>query len=115
MLTAQQKGTRTGSYHSLHRMQTLDFEALEKQPQTKLTLDILHLHSRNDTSLVKSCGLSAVWSSMSDIGKPSERVQREPKINSEEGETTPGVSRPLLVGAVTHRRAAAVTLKCMKP
>lgn len=80
--------TRTGSYHSLHRMQTLDFEALEKQPQTKLTLDILRLHSRNDTSLVKSCGLSAVWSSMSDIGRPSERVQREPKINSEEGETT---------------------------
>lgn len=85
------------SNHSLRCMQILDFEALEKQPQTELALDILRLHSRNDTSLVKSCGPSAVRSSTSDIGRTSECVQREPKINSEEWETTPGVGRLLLL------------------
>ncbi|KAK5873019.1 hypothetical protein PBY51_013667 [Eleginops maclovinus] len=49
-------------------------------------------------SMVNVVDSLVVWRSTSDIGRPAACVQREPKINSEEGETTPSVGRPLLLG-----------------
>lgn len=48
--------------------------------------------------LVKVVDSQQCGRSTSDIGRPFACVQREPKINSEEGETTPCVGRPLLLG-----------------
>ncbi|KAK5913046.1 hypothetical protein CesoFtcFv8_002867 [Champsocephalus esox] len=64
----------------------------------------VRLYSYNNTFNGSMCTL--LWCSTSDIGRPAACVQREPNINSEGGETTPSVGRPLLLGLLlSHSNA----------
>lgn len=109
----------TSSFHSLHHLQILDSEALWKQPQPKHSLEIFHkmcvCTSKNKLpSWLKLQTLSSVvlhawhWQA---LGLCAARAQEQ----QQRRRNHPVCRQTAAVGPVTHRRAAAVTLKCTKP